>query len=162
MSAFFWQLIMNDYCSIFEKRNVCVNNQMNYVICEKPKHHFVIYTIHDKISQCMHKFVAKLINVFHFILLFQCWFVEIGEQTECENHNYKFCEQCQFASFWPGHWKKLYDVELNTLRLRVANQTTRHCFLVEKIWTDSFILKINKFNMKITINIQNIVIKLKI
>ena len=76
-----------------------MNNQMNCVICENQTHDFVICVTDDGISQHAHGFVIKFIDFFHFIFVFQCWLVEIVEQIEYENHNYKLCEQCQFISF---------------------------------------------------------------
>ena len=72
---------------------------MNCVFCEKQTPHFVICTTYDEVSQGTHRLVTKFVDVFHFIFVFQCWLVEIVEQIEFENHNYKFCEQCQFANF---------------------------------------------------------------
>ena len=79
--------------------------------------------------------------IFFFLFVFQCWFVGIIEQIECKNYNYWFCEWRQFADFWSIHWKKLCDIEPNTRRLCLMNQTARHCFFIKKIWTDSFVSK---------------------
>ena len=80
-----------------QNKHFNMNHQLNEFFCKSQKHHVVICESHHEKTCDFHRIIIKIIDVVHFLFLFQRQFIKIDKQVECARHENIFHQRHQFA-----------------------------------------------------------------